>query len=71
MTLLLLLQYFFVNVFYNPDYGRPVVDRKQTEDSADHYLLCYTVRRHYTNIVVQSQSQCQIAFGRSFTAVSI
>lgn len=35
------------------------------------FLLCYNERRRSTDTVLQSQSQCQIAFGRSFTAASI
>lgn len=69
----------------NPDYGQSCgrfwekqKKKNKTEDSAHHYLLRYNMRRLDTHskkkkqkTVVQSQSQCQIAFGRSFTAVSI
>lgn len=71
----------------NPDYGlscgrfwekqKTKKQKNKSEDSAHHYLLRYNMRRldthskKKTKTVVQSQSQCQIAFGRSFTAVSI
>ena len=63
---LLLSQQFCVNVPYDPRYGRPGADlRRESEDAAEPPARPFVTitRRQHTNIVVQSQSQCQIAFG--------